>query len=99
MRISDLISDVCSSDLALYPMLGCTAQSKLATRLGARCDDKGELLVDDHQRTTVPGLYAAGDLVKALNQMSVGMAHAAIAATTTHKIGRASCRERVCQYV
>ncbi|WP_052101416.1 NAD(P)/FAD-dependent oxidoreductase [Novilysobacter arseniciresistens] len=49
---------------ALYPMLGCTAQSKLATRLGARCDDKGELLVDDHQRTTVPGLYAAGDLVE-----------------------------------
>src|SRR3546814_12570129 len=43
---------------ALYPMLGCTAQSKLATRLGARCDDKGELLVDDHQRTTVPGRYA-----------------------------------------
>lgn len=69
---------------ALYPMLGCTVQSGLATRLGARCDDKGELIVDAHQRTSVPGLYAAGDLVKALNQMAVGMAHAAIAATAIH---------------
>src|SRR3546814_18979605 len=76
---------------ALYPMLGCTAQSKLATRLGERCDDKGELLVDDHQPTTVPGLYPAGDLVTALNKMSAGQEHAAI----TPKTGRALCRERV----
>lgn len=69
---------------ALYPMLGCTAQSSLATRLGARCDEKGELIVDSGQCTSVPGLYAAGDLVKALNQMAVGMAHGAIAATTIH---------------
>lgn len=69
---------------ALYPMLGSTAQSSLATGLGARCDAKGELLVDEHQRTSVPGLYAAGDIVKALNQMTVGMAHAAVAATAIH---------------
>lgn len=69
---------------AIYPMLGSTPQSELATNLGARCDAIGELIVDEHQHTTVPGLYAAGDLVKALNQMSVGMAHAAIAATAIH---------------
>lgn len=71
---------------ALYPMLGSIAQSNLATRLGARCDEKGELIVDEEQRTSVPGLYAAGDLVKALNQMSVGMAHAATAATAIHNV-------------
>ncbi len=68
----------------LYPMLGCVAQSSLATRLGARCDEKGELIVDKGQCTSVPGLFAAGDLVMALNQMTVGMAHGAIAATTIH---------------
>lgn len=68
---------------ALYPMLGSHAQDELGTRLGARCSD-GELLVDIHQQTSVPGLYAAGDVVKALNQMSVGAAHAAIAATAIH---------------
>lgn len=70
---------------ALYPMLGSDARDQLGTRLGARCSD-GELLVDHHQQTSVPGLYAAGDVVKALNQMSVGTAHAAIAATAIHNV-------------
>ena len=64
--------------------LGTVAQSTLATSLGVQCDAHCELIVDEHQTTTVPGLYAAGDLVKALNQMSVGMAHATIAATAIH---------------
>ncbi len=68
----------------IYPMLGSQPQSGLATDMGARCDELGELIVDEHQQTSVPGLYAAGDLVRALNQMSVGMAHAAIAATAIH---------------
>lgn len=66
-----------------YPMLGTNPRDELGIRLGARCGD-GELLVDAHQQTTVPGLYAAGDVVKALNQMSVGIGHAAIAATAIH---------------
>lgn len=68
----------------LYPMLGCHARTELATSLGARADSNGELLVDAHQRTTVFGLYAAGDVVHALNQMNVGTAHAAVAATAIH---------------
>ena len=68
----------------LYPMLGCHARAELAIRLGARVDTNGELVVDAHQQTTVSGLYAAGDVVHALNQMSVGVAHATIAATAIH---------------
>lgn len=68
----------------VYPLVGCAARSHLATGLGARCDEQGELFVDAHQSMSVPGLYAAGDLVKALNQMTVGMAHAAVAATAIH---------------
>lgn len=67
----------------LYPMLGSVAQNSLAVSLGAQCSD-GELVVDEHQQTTVARLYAAGDVVKALNQMSVGVGHAALAATAIH---------------
>jgi thioredoxin reductase (NADPH) len=69
---------------AFYPVLGARAQSQLATALGAQCSQEGELVVDAHQRTTVPGLYAIGDVVSALNQISVGVGHAAIAATDLH---------------
>ncbi|MBB5693827.1 NAD(P)/FAD-dependent oxidoreductase [Muricoccus pecuniae] len=68
----------------LYSALGLTVRSDLATRLGAEHDDTGSLIVDDHCRTTVPGLYAAGDVVRGLNQIVVAMGHAAIAATDIH---------------
>jgi thioredoxin reductase (NADPH) len=65
-------------------VLGCDAQSQLATTLGARSDANGELLVDAHQQTSVDGLYAIGDVVSALNQISVGVGHAALAAIDIH---------------
>ena len=68
----------------LYPVLGSDAQSQLATALGAAVDGNGELHVDAHMQTSVPGLYAIGDVVSALNQISVAMGHAAIAATAIH---------------
>jgi thioredoxin reductase (NADPH) len=68
----------------LYPALGCSVRSDLATALGARSNDIGTLLVDDHQQTSVDGLYAAGDVVSDLHQLSVATGHAAIAATDIH---------------
>jgi thioredoxin reductase (NADPH) len=68
----------------IYPMLGENPRSELATGLGARRNKCGNLIVDRHQRTTVPGLYAAGDVVNELSQISVAMGHAAIAATDIH---------------
>jgi thioredoxin reductase (NADPH) len=68
----------------VYPMMGETARSALATGLGAQSDDCAKLVVDDHQRTCVPGLFAAGDVVKGLNQISVAAGQAAVAATTIH---------------
>jgi len=69
---------------ALYPALGCNVHSDLATRLGASSTENGNLEVDDHQRTTIQGLYAAGDVVTDLHQLSVAFGHAAIAATDIH---------------
>jgi thioredoxin reductase (NADPH) len=73
----------CELDV-LYPALGCEVRSELATALGAAADDVGCLQVDHHQATTVPGLYAAGDVVTDLHQISVAIGHAAIAATAIH---------------
>jgi thioredoxin reductase (NADPH) len=50
----------------------------------SRLDDNRELVVDRQQETSVPGLYAIGDVVSALNQISVAVGHAAIAATAIH---------------
>ena len=68
----------------IYPALGARPRSELAAQVGAKLSDSGEIVTDQHQRTTVPGLYAAGDIVDALNQISVGMGQAAIAATDMH---------------
>lgn len=68
----------------LYPMMGDIARSELGTRLGAQCNEERELVTDTKQRTSIPGLYAAGDVVDALNQVNVAIGHAAIAATDIH---------------
>ncbi|HLT25131.1 MAG TPA: NAD(P)/FAD-dependent oxidoreductase [Zeimonas sp.] len=68
----------------VYALLGSRQRSKLALALGAACDDEGALRVDDHQRTSVPGVYAIGDVVSALNQIAVATDHAAIAATAVY---------------
>ena len=69
---------------AVYLALGCTAQNALAVGLGGECDAHGALTVNAHQETSVPGLYAAGDVVRGLNQVIVAAAEAAIAATDIH---------------
>lgn len=66
---------------AVYSALGLKMHSELARALGADHDDSGALITDAHQRTNVPGLYAAGDVVRGLTQISVAGGQAAIAAT------------------
>lgn len=78
----------------LYPSLGCRMRSDLAVALGARCTEEGDIEVDAHQQTSVAGLYAAGDVVSALNQISVAVGHAAIAATAIHNSLGVRPRER-----
>jgi thioredoxin reductase (NADPH) len=65
----------------VYSALGMRLRSDLATALGAQADENGALLVDRHQQTTIAGLYAAGDIVHGLSQVSVAAGQAAIAAT------------------
>jgi len=69
---------------AVYSALGVTPRTRLAVHAGARLDDDGRLYVDDHQETTLPGLYAAGDVVRGLNQISTAEGEGAVAATDVH---------------
>jgi thioredoxin reductase (NADPH) len=67
-----------------YPMLGEKARSNLAAKLGARTAQCDELVVDEHQATSVPGLYAIGDVTVGLNQIAVATGGAARAAVRIH---------------
>lgn len=68
----------------VYSALGTSPNAELAQALDARLADDGRLEVDLHQRTSVPGLWAAGDVVRGLNQIAVATAEAAVAATDMH---------------
>ena len=69
---------------AVYSALGVTPRVNLAKDVGAKLDGSGRLVVGDHQETSVPGLYAAGDVVRGLNQISTACGEGAIAATDVH---------------
>jgi len=68
----------------VYSAFGTTSQIQLLTSVGATMDAAQRLFVDEHQETTVEGLFAAGDVVRGLNQISVAEGEAAIAATAIH---------------
>jgi thioredoxin reductase (NADPH) len=66
---------------SVYPALGSRVRSDLAAEAGALTSEDGCLLVDSHQRTNLPGLFAAGDVVKGLDQISHAMGEGGVAAT------------------
>lgn len=67
---------------AVYPALGSIVHADLATSLDAVVTQEGCIKVDSHQRTSIPGLYAAGDVALGLDQISHAMCEAGVAATT-----------------
>ena len=69
----------------VYTAMGCDVRSELAYALGAELDEEGHVLVGADLETCVSGLYAIGDVARALNQIAVGFGHAALAATHIHK--------------
>jgi thioredoxin reductase (NADPH) len=67
---------------SVYPALGSDIHNELAEQLGAALAEDGAIKVDSHQRTSVTGLYAAGDVVLGLDQISHAMGEGGVAATT-----------------
>lgn len=67
---------------SVYPALGSDVHNDLARQIGCQLADDGTITVDDHQRTSIPGVYAAGDVVLGLDQISHAMGEGGVAATT-----------------
>ena len=67
---------------SVYPALGSRVRSDVAAEAGAMLSEDDCIVVDSHQRTNVPGLFAAGDVVKGLDQISHAMGEGGVAATT-----------------
>jgi thioredoxin reductase (NADPH) len=71
-------------DLA-YVAMGIHVQGEAVKSItNLRKAKDGSIYVNSHQETSVRGLYAIGDCVKSLSQISVAVGHAAIAATHIH---------------
>ena len=67
---------------SIYPALGSDTHTQLAEMVGAALSGDNCIKVDSHQRTSVPGVYAAGDVVIGLDQISHAMGEGGVAATT-----------------
>jgi thioredoxin reductase (NADPH) len=69
----------------VYPFLGCDSSAGLAVQAGVVLTDGGEIPVDHNRQTTgVPGRYAIGDVASGINQISVAVGQAAVAALDVH---------------
>lgn len=79
----DLADNAALSADAIYSALGIRPRTELAEALKLRLQD-GRIETDLHQRTSVEGCYAAGDVVTGLNQIGVAMAQGEIAAVDIH---------------
>lgn len=66
---------------SVYPALGSRVRSDLAAEAGAMLSEDRCVVTDSHQRTNIPGLFAAGDVVKGLDQISHAMGDGGVAAT------------------
>src|SRR5690242_19689895 len=67
---------------SIYPALGSDTHTQLAEMVGTDLSHDDCIKVDSHQRTSVDGLYAAGDVVIGLDQISHAMGEGGVAATT-----------------
>ena len=81
---------------AVYSGLGIEPNTQLGQMIGAELTPEGRFVTDAKQRTSKPGVYAAGDAVTGLNQIAVAMAQAEIAAVDIHNVLRRSERLTLC---
>ena len=79
----------------VYPALGSQPRSQLAHGLGLAVTADGKLGAGTPFGSEVPGVFAAGDVVEGLDQISVAMGHGAIVATKAHNWLRARDGETV----
>jgi thioredoxin reductase (NADPH) len=80
----------------VYSGLGVEPRTGIAEGLDLEMTSDRRFVTDPKQRTSVPGVYAAGDAVTGLNQIAVAMAQAEIAAVDIHNAIRKAERMTLC---
>ncbi len=66
----------------VFVAIGYDPVNNLARAMGCDLDEDGYVVVDDGYRTSVPGVYAAGDLTGGLKQIVTAVSQGATAAMT-----------------
>ncbi|MEM4734817.1 MAG: FAD-dependent oxidoreductase [Candidatus Thorarchaeota archaeon] len=69
---------------AAFVALGSDPESRLAKEIGVMTNERGEVIVDSHQRTNVAGVFAAGDVTESMKQIVVAAGTGAIAADSAY---------------
>ena len=73
----------------VFISIGVIPQNDLAKQLDVALDDQGYIKVDCHMRTSVPHVYAAGDITGGLRQVITAAAEGAIAGLiSTEAVGK-----------
>jgi thioredoxin reductase (NADPH) len=67
---------------SIYPALGLDTHVQLAEQVGAKRSADNCIVVDGQMRASVRGLYAVGDVVIGLDQISHAMGQGGVAATS-----------------
>lgn len=70
----------------VFISIGEEPQNELAKKLGCNLDEKGHVIVDKEQRTSIKGVYAAGDLTGGLRQVITACSEGAIAALSSTEV-------------
>jgi thioredoxin reductase (NADPH) len=68
----------------VYAATGTLTPRRLIDVLGLATDGQGCVNVRDHQRTSVRGVFAAGDVVAGLDQINAAVGQGAVAGTAIH---------------
>src|SRR3546814_7802543 len=97
MRMSDLSSDVCSSDLAHDVAMGLTVEVHVVGEAAAP-GDEADILLAPHRLADAELLDAVHWRILAFRDPRA-LSGSPRSARMIDKIGRASCRESVCQSV
>ena len=73
----------------VFASVGVLPQNEIAQSLGLKLDENGYIVVDAGQRTSVAGVYAAGDVTGGVRQVVVACAKGAVAAlSSTEALGK-----------
>ncbi|MFQ3295753.1 MAG: thioredoxin reductase (NADPH) [Halobacteriales archaeon] len=67
-----------------FAMYGAEYNNGLAEALDCEIDEDGSVEVDEHNRTSVDGVYAVGDLTPGHNQVPIAMGEGATAGISIH---------------